>query len=46
MIIVYAQWVPFDKKDVPDIAWFNRIRQDSLFNLLVVEKSMSELTED
>jgi hypothetical protein len=46
MIVVYAQWVPFDKKDVCDMAWFNRIRRHSLFDLPVVEKSMSELTSD
>ncbi|KAH0557098.1 hypothetical protein GP486_005112 [Trichoglossum hirsutum] len=45
-IVVYAQWVPFDKKDVPDMAWFDRIRKDSLFNLPVQEKPMSELTSD
>jgi hypothetical protein len=45
-IVVYAQWVPFDKKDVPNMAWFDRIRKDSLFNLPVKEKPMSELTSD
>jgi hypothetical protein len=46
MIIVYAQWVPFDKKDVCDMAWFDRIRKHSLFDLPVKEKPMSELTSD
>jgi hypothetical protein len=46
MIVVYAQWVPFDKEDVCDMAWFDRIRRHSLFDLPVVEKSMSELTSD
>ncbi|KAI9767280.1 MAG: hypothetical protein M1839_004546 [Geoglossum umbratile] len=45
-IAVYAQWVPFDEKDAPDMAWFDRIRKDSLFNLPVKEKPMSELTSD
>jgi hypothetical protein len=46
VIIVYAQWVPFNKDDVCDMSWFDRIRQGSLFNLKVQEKSMSELTGD
>jgi FAD binding domain len=46
MIVVYAQWVPFDKNDVCDMGWFDRIRRSSLFNLPVKEKSMSELTGD
>lgn len=46
MIVVYAQWVPFSKTDVPDMSWFDRIRKDSLFHLKSREKSMSELTGD
>jgi hypothetical protein len=46
MIIVYAQWVPFDKKDVCDMAWFDRIRKHALFDPPVKEKPMSELTSD
>ena len=46
MIVVYAQWVPFDKSDVCDMGWFDRIREESLFNLPVQEKNMSELTTD
>jgi FAD binding domain len=46
MIIAYAQWVPLEKNDVPDNAWFERIRRGSLFNLPVKVKPMSELTGD
>lgn len=46
VIIVYAQWVPFEKTDVCDMSWFDRIRRHSLFNLPAREKSMSELTGD
>jgi FAD binding domain len=45
-IVVYAQWVPFDKKDVCDMAWFDRIRRHSLLDRPVQEKSMSELTSE
>ncbi|KAI9773475.1 MAG: hypothetical protein M1840_007692 [Geoglossum simile] len=45
-IVVYAQWVPFDKNDVPDMDWFNRIRKGSLFDLPVQKKPMSKLTND
>ena len=45
MIIVYAQWVPFDKNDVPDMAWFDRINEGSLL-AKVHEKPMSELTAE
>lgn len=45
-IIVYAQWVPFAKTDVPDMDWFHRITHSSLFHLPSKEKSMSELTGD
>lgn len=45
-IVVYAQWVPFDKGDVCDMDWFDRIREGSLFNLPVKKKSMSDLTSD
>lgn len=46
VIIVYAQWVPFAKTDVPDLAWFERIHQGCLFPLTtrLEEKSMSKLT--
>jgi hypothetical protein len=40
IIIMYAHWVPFAKTDVPDMGWFNRIREDSLFNLPVKIKPM------
>jgi hypothetical protein len=43
VIIVYAQWVPFDDTDVCDMGWFNRIREGSLFDPEVKEKPMSEL---
>lgn len=43
-IIVYAQWVPFSKGDKPDMAWFDRIREGSLFSLPPETKPMSELT--
>jgi hypothetical protein len=45
-IVVYAQWVPFDKKDVPNMAWFDRIREGALFDPAVKEKPMSALTGD
>ncbi|KAG9239527.1 hypothetical protein BJ875DRAFT_365607 [Amylocarpus encephaloides] len=43
-IIVYAQWVPLNKGDKPDMTWFDRIKEDSLFNLPSEVKPMSELT--
>ncbi|KAI4144553.1 MAG: hypothetical protein LQ340_006609 [Diploschistes diacapsis] len=43
-IIVYAQWVPFHKNDVPDQAWFDRISKNAIFHEGVKEKPMSELT--
>ena len=46
MIIVYAQWVPLKPGDSPDMKWFDRIRQGSLFNLPVKVKPMSELAGD
>jgi hypothetical protein len=46
VIIVYAQWVPFAPTDTPDMAWFDRIRRDSIFHLKAREKPMSELTGD
>jgi hypothetical protein len=46
VIVVYAQWVPFKTTDTPDMAWFNRILEGSLFNLPVKVKPMSELTGD
>lgn len=45
-IIVYAQWVPFHVNDVPDDAWFDRLSKDSIFDLGVKQKPMSELTGD
>ncbi|KAF9521885.1 hypothetical protein CPB83DRAFT_865169 [Crepidotus variabilis] len=44
MIVVYAQWVPFSKTDKPDMAWFNRLRNDNWFEGGVEKKPMSELT--
>lgn len=46
VIVVYAQWVPFDKSDSPNMAWFDRIREHSLPLGGVHEKPMSELTGD
>jgi hypothetical protein len=43
-IVVYAQWVPFDKSDVCDIAWFDQLRKDSIFDQGVQQKPMSALT--
>ncbi|MCJ1232037.1 hypothetical protein MMC12_008718 [Toensbergia leucococca] len=43
-IIVYAQWVPFDKNDVCDTAWFDRFGRDSITMNKVQQKPMSELT--
>jgi len=43
LIIVYAQWVPFSKTDVPDKGWFDNVRKGSLFDLPVEVKPMSEL---
>ena len=45
-IVVYAQWVPFSKEDVPDMNWFNRIKEGALLNPQVQEKPMSKLTGD
>ncbi|KAF2834333.1 FAD-binding domain-containing protein [Patellaria atrata CBS 101060] len=45
-IVVYAQWVPFEKNDVCNMDWFNRIRKGSIFNQGVEEKPMSKLTGD
>jgi hypothetical protein len=45
-ITVYAQWVPFDKNDVCDMAWFDRLRKDSNCNQGVQQKPMLELTAD
>lgn len=46
MITVYAQWVPFSPDDKPDLAWFERIAQDNVYNLSAVQKPMSELCQD
>lgn len=43
-IVLYAQWVPFDKNDVCDMSWFDRLKKHSIFNPGVQEKPMSELT--
>jgi len=47
VIIVYAQWVPFSKDDVPDQGWFERIKEGCLFPFTtnVDVKPMSELTK-
>ncbi|KAI1367944.1 hypothetical protein F5Y08DRAFT_336216 [Xylaria arbuscula] len=48
-IIVYAQWVPFEKGDQCDMSWFDRIKEGSDFILGkndVEEKPMSQLTGD
>ncbi|MCJ1459429.1 hypothetical protein MMC28_009807 [Mycoblastus sanguinarius] len=45
-IIVYAQWVPFDKNDVCDMAWFDRLGKDSISIGGVRQKPMSELTSE
>ncbi|KIJ29592.1 hypothetical protein M422DRAFT_268936 [Sphaerobolus stellatus SS14] len=46
MIVVYAQWVPFSPTDKPDMAWFDRLKNDSWFfpGDDVERKPMSELT--
>ena len=41
---MYVQWVPFDKNDVCDMAWFDRFRKDSISINGVQQKPMSELT--
>ncbi|KAJ9664963.1 hypothetical protein H2201_005015 [Coniosporium apollinis] len=45
-IVVYAQWVPFDKNDVCDMAWFDRLSKGSIFDQGVQQKPMSKLTGD
>jgi hypothetical protein len=42
-IVTYAQWVPFDKTDVPDLSWFAKIQENELFGQLQ-EKPMSQIT--
>ena len=44
IIVVYAQWVPFNKSDVPNLDWFDRIKKHSLPLGGVQKKPMSELT--
>ncbi|KAF3905649.1 hypothetical protein ABW21_db0205251 [Orbilia brochopaga] len=44
-IIVYAQWVPFNKEDTPDMSWFDRIGEGSIFDLPPETKPMSQLTK-
>lgn len=50
IILVYAQWVPFSPHDKPDLAWFERLKNDSrLMHWLcpsrgVETKPMSELS--
>jgi hypothetical protein len=46
VIIVYAQWLPFDKMDAPNIDWFDRLREGSLLDLPVITKPMSQLAGD
>ncbi len=43
-IVLYAQWVPFDKSDVCDMAWFDQFKEHSISIHGVQEKPMSELT--
>ena len=45
-IVVYAQWVPFNKSDVPDMGWFDRIREGTIIDTEVMEKPMSQLTAE
>ncbi|KAG9244444.1 hypothetical protein BJ878DRAFT_69493 [Calycina marina] len=47
VIIVFAQWVPFEKRDVPDMKWFEKIKEGCLFPLTtrVEEMPMSQLTK-
>ncbi|KAF3932535.1 hypothetical protein ABW20_dc0102295 [Dactylellina cionopaga] len=45
VIIVYAQWVPFSPTDAPDMRWFDRVREGSIFNVPPEPKPMSELTK-
>lgn len=45
-IVVYAQWVPFSKGDVPDMTWFDRIKKGSISLHGVQQKAMSEMTGD
>ena len=45
-IVVYAQWVPFEKSDVCDMSWFKRIGKDASWGGDVKQKPMSELTTD
>lgn len=45
-IVVYAQWVPFNKTDKPDMSWFDRVQDGAirLFQDGLVKKPMSKLT--
>lgn len=43
-IVLYAQWVPFDKDDVCDMTWFDHFREHSISIHGVQQKPMSELT--
>ncbi|KAI1817976.1 hypothetical protein GGS20DRAFT_530424 [Poronia punctata] len=48
-ILVYAQWVPFEKGDKCDLSWFDRIKEGSdviLGDNHLQEKPMSELCGD
>ncbi|EPS40947.1 hypothetical protein H072_5169 [Dactylellina haptotyla CBS 200.50] len=45
VIVVYAQWVPFSPSDVPDMGWFDRIREGSIFDVPPEIKPMSQLTK-
>ncbi|KAJ6259820.1 hypothetical protein Dda_5462 [Drechslerella dactyloides] len=42
LIVVFAQWVPFSENDKCDEAWFERIREGSVFNLPVQTLPMSQ----
>lgn len=43
-IVVYAQWVPFDKNDVCDMSWFENLKKGAVPISGVQQKPMSELT--
>ena len=43
-LIVYAQWVPLSPDDKFDASWFDRLREESIFDQGVMEKPMSQLT--
>ncbi|KAH8591359.1 hypothetical protein B0O99DRAFT_519748 [Bisporella sp. PMI_857] len=47
VIIVFAQWVPFSKDDIPDMGWFEKIKSGCLFETTshVKTKPMSVMTK-